>query len=264
MCRTPGGSVESPLSIEVVRDADGLDAVVTAVRASAGSVGIDCETTGLEPLSDRVRLLQIAAPAAIYVIDLFAVDAPEKMSTLFAALGEVEIVGHNLQFDLRFLSRLGFVPGPVYDTMLASRVLHAGAAERGKQSIGHSLKEVTRRELDINLAKELQASDWSGALTEQQIAYAANDVAMLLPLATVLRRKIETAGLTATAALEMLALLGIAWANGINFNKTAWNRLAEAKAVPRKKSSRNFGHSIRRASPATGTHRHRSPRHSRP
>jgi len=51
---------------------------------------------------------------------------------------------------------LGFTPGSVHDTMLASQVLHAG-----DRAIRHGLKDVAARTLDVTLDKELQSADWS-------------------------------------------------------------------------------------------------------
>src|SRR5262249_36721796 len=78
----------------LVTDATGLSAAITAVRAAAGPVGVDTETTGLDPTTDRVRLMQIATPSAVYVVDRFALGAQPPLADLFAALAVVEVVGH--------------------------------------------------------------------------------------------------------------------------------------------------------------------------
>src|SRR5262249_12461969 len=76
-------------------------------------------------------------------------------------------------------------------------------------------------------------SDWSGDLTPDQLQYAATDAAVLLPLTKALKGRLEEAGLTATAAREMSALPGIAWAGGVGFDPTAWLGLAVAAAAGR-------------------------------
>ncbi len=89
-------------------------------------------------------------------------------------------MGHNLKFDLRFLMAAGLpIPAAdrLFDTMLASQLLHAGT------TASHSLATVAERELGRTLDKAPQASDWSGELTAQQLTYAALDAAILLPLA---------------------------------------------------------------------------------
>src|SRR5262249_14812010 len=129
-CRTGAASVGLDPQPVLVTDAAGLSAVVTAVRASEGGVGLDTETTGLNPNTDRVRLIQVATPTAVYVIELFTLGKQPPLADLFTALSGVEVIGHHLQFDLRFLAPLGFIPGRVYDTRLASQVLYAGRRDR--------------------------------------------------------------------------------------------------------------------------------------
>ncbi len=73
-------------------------------------MGLDTETTGLDPARDRVRLIQVAMGTDVCLIDLFAfADPAAALAPLFAALSEKEVVGHNVTaFDLPFLARLGF------------------------------------------------------------------------------------------------------------------------------------------------------------
>lgn len=50
------------------------------------------------------------------------------------------------------------------------------------KKISHKLVDVARRELEIELDKEHQGSDWSGELTPGMLDYAARDSKVLLPL----------------------------------------------------------------------------------
>ena len=86
---------------------------------------------------------------------------------------------HNAKFDLQFLRQAGLqVEGLLVDTMLASQLLDAGLHTRR-----HSLADVVEHFLHETLTKEAQDSDWSGALTPDQLQYAATDAAVLLRLA---------------------------------------------------------------------------------
>ncbi|HYH69594.1 MAG TPA: hypothetical protein VD866_33165, partial [Urbifossiella sp.] len=123
----PAPKVTYPAAGEftIVATGAGLAAVATAIAASAGPIGLDTETTGLDHARDRVRLLQLATASGTFLIDVFAVS-PAALAPVFEALATAGVVGHNLGFDLPFLMRLGFTPGRVVDTLLASQVLHAG------------------------------------------------------------------------------------------------------------------------------------------
>ena len=124
---SPTASAASPAPVLITTD-DGLAAALQALR-SAPTVGLDCETTGLDPHRDRGRLIQLAAPGAVYLVDCFRVD-PAPLAALLAA--GPRFVGHNLKFDLQFLLALG-LPVPkgdrLFDTMLAAQLLGAGTAE---------------------------------------------------------------------------------------------------------------------------------------
>jgi DNA polymerase I-like protein with 3'-5' exonuclease and polymerase domains len=209
---------------------DGLSAVVAAVEESA-LVGLDCETTGLNPRSDRVRLLAVDCDTAdggrvTYLVDVGKIDP----TPLGAALAEAQVVIHNAAFDLGFLGRLGFAPKRVHDTLLLSQVLHARAHTRGVAPLRHGLKDCVARELGLELAKDLQSSDWSGPLTADQLAYAATDAAVLVPLFRSLTEKLVAARLTDTAAIESAAVPCLAWlsAAGVPFDVDRWRHLARA------------------------------------
>jgi DNA polymerase-1 len=207
----------------IVSDLVHLPAVAVAVEQSS-IVGVDIETTGLDPRTDRARLLSLACDTidggiCVYVVDLFALVP----AILWPALAGVPIVGHNLSFDVQFLVRLGFSPGECRDTLLMSQALYAG-----NRAIGHKLAECCRRELGETLDKQEQTSDWTGTLTSQQIAYAAKDAEVVRRLQDALDVKIKANDLTRTVAIELAALPAVAWiaGAGIGFDGKAWSALA--------------------------------------
>src|SRR5262245_36320123 len=164
-------SAARPVRHVLVTEPASLGMVAAAID-EAPLVALDIETAGdapgdsLDPRKGRVRLLSVAADTIAgepfaYLIDCFHVDP----RPLFGLLAERPLVGHNLQFDLTFLARLGFEPGAVHDTMLLSQLLHGPRKGRGF----HSLAQTAERELGQVLSKELQRSDWSGTLSEAQL-----------------------------------------------------------------------------------------------
>jgi DNA polymerase-1 len=222
----------------------------------ADRVAVDIETTGLDPVADRLRLLSLALPdGTVAVIDLFAFSAPTAaLELLRGRLEQVELVGHNLAFDLPFLGRLGLRPErPPFDTLLASQLLHAGEVEDSGQPLPHDLAAVLKRELNVTLDKTQQESDWSGILTSAQMAYAVEDVRHLLPLSARLRRKLEAARLLSVAAVEMQALLTLVSARPIRLDVAAWTALTERAEAEAERLAEEMNRLIATAVPAEVT-----------
>jgi DNA polymerase I-like protein with 3'-5' exonuclease and polymerase domains len=203
--------------------------LVLASLDEVDRVGLDVETTGLHWRTDRVRLLSLGcltsdgSPFA-HVLDLFALP-PASLAPVWEALQGKEIVGHNLEFDLPFLTRLGFTPGDrtIYDTMILSRLLTAGTTD------SNSLDDVAKRHLGVVLDKTHQRDDWSApTLSDEQLGYAAADVLHLDALLAKLLAAVGEADLTQTWEIERRCLPGWLWmmTAGMPIDVEAWGPLA--------------------------------------
>ena len=188
------------------------------------TAGVDTETTGLDPLTSRVRLLQIATPEHSFVIDLFQVRALEQrgLRDWFESDTQVKIF-HNAKFDLKMLLyHFGIEVRGVFDTLLASQLIGAGRSEGG-----HGLAAVTDRHLGEVIDKSMQTSDWSGTLSQNQQEYAAKDAALLLPLGEKLTARLEELNLTDVAKLEFECVLPLSAMElaGMAINEGCWRVL---------------------------------------
>jgi DNA polymerase-1 len=203
-----------------VTDQVSLQSTVVPALETSVSVGLDCETGGLNPRCDRVRLLTLATDRATYLIDCFVVDP----RPLFEVLAKKTLIAHNALFDLSFLRRLGFVPGVVHDTILLSRLLYGTHKQKGF----HALEACVRRELSHKLNKAEQKSDWSGELTQAQLKYAARDAEVLRPLFEKLDGKIKAVDLSGVAKIERDCLPARVWLadSGVAFDAQTWESLA--------------------------------------
>jgi DNA polymerase I-like protein with 3'-5' exonuclease and polymerase domains len=209
----------------LVNDQPGL-ATIRAALDESRMVGLDLETTGLDPRQDSIRLLSLALDTTdggrfTYIVDCFAVDP----SSLWEALAGKELVIHNAAFDLRFLARLGFTSADkVYDTMALSQLLTAGTADR------NSLAACCERHLGKALDKAEQKGVWSGTLTDAQLAYAAADVECLVSLLFALAEKIKEADLAEVASVERRSSPAVVWlsVSGVALDVAAWQELARA------------------------------------
>jgi ribonuclease D len=155
-------------------------------------VAIDTETLGLNPFRDRLCLAQLSAGDGVCHAVQFAQGAYEapNLKRLLADPGVTKLF-HFARFDIAMFRRyLGVDCKPVYCTKIASKLVRTYTDK-------HGLKDLVRELLGLDLSKEQQSSDWGSAdLTEKQLAYAANDVAYLHQLKTVLDTMLAREGRT--------------------------------------------------------------------
>ena len=158
-------------------------------------VAIDTETLGLNPFRDRLCLAQLSSGDGIchavqFAADSYAAPNLKKMLTDPA----VTKLFHFARFDIAMFRRyLGVDCKPVYCTKIASKLVRTYTDR-------HGLKDLVRELLGVELSKEQQSSDWGAPeLTEKQLSYAANDVAHLHQLKTVLDAMLAREGRTGLA-----------------------------------------------------------------
>jgi len=139
------------------------------------AVAVDTETLGLVPARDRLCLVQLSSGDGSAHLVQFRRDRYEapNLKKLLADAGVLKLY-HFARFDLATMRRyLGVLAAPVYCTRTASKLARTYTDK-------HGLKDLVKELLDIDLSKQQQSSDWGAEnLTEQQLAYAANDVAFL-------------------------------------------------------------------------------------
>jgi ribonuclease D len=138
-------------------------------------IAVDTETLGLNPVRDRLCLVQLSAGDGSAHLVQFRRDeyAAPNLKRLLGDRSVLKLY-HFARFDLAIMRRyLGVMAAPVYCTRTASKLARTYTDK-------HGLKDLVKELLDVDLSKQQQSSDWGAeGLTEQQLAYAANDVAFL-------------------------------------------------------------------------------------
>lgn len=180
----------SPLAHLQLVEGD-LDREVYREASQAGWVAWDIETSGLDWENDQIGTCQLATEGFVAVVQLRQGRTPDRLASLLASR-DVTKVFHHAPFDLRFMiAKWGVVPANVACTKIAAKILEPGLAHHE-----YSLQPVLARTLGLQISKDQQRSDWlSSSLNEDQIEYAAADVAHLLPLVRHLEARCEAAGL---------------------------------------------------------------------
>jgi ribonuclease D len=136
------------------------------------SVAVDTETMGLDPVRDRLCVVQLSAGdgnAHLVQLAQGEYDAPNLKALM--ANPKVTKLFHFARFDMAMMKRyLGVDVAPVYCTKIASKLVRTYTDR-------HGLKDLCRELLSVDLSKQQQSSDWGAAeLTEAQLTYAASDV----------------------------------------------------------------------------------------
>lgn len=160
------------------------------------SVAVDTETLGLNPLRDRLCVVQLSKGDGSADVVQIRKGGPEavNLKRLLADPNVVKIF-HFARFDIAALKHgLGVVAGPVYCTKIASKLARTYTDR-------HGLKDLVRELLGVDLSKQQQSSDWGAdKLTDAQLAYAASDVLHLHDVRTKLDAMLMREGRSHIAA----------------------------------------------------------------
>ncbi|HEY4424858.1 MAG TPA: DNA polymerase [Pyrinomonadaceae bacterium] len=197
------------MNYELIKTSDELRKAIE-ILATQPVVGLDTETTNLDPYTSRLRLIQLATTDRVYIVDFdhFANgDANEALAPLRRLLEAPRPIkiAHNAKFDAKFIKHnLGVDLGGLFDTLLASQIVGAGDIEER-----HGLETVASRYLNEAVDKSERLSNWNFELSEAQLEYAARDAAVLLPLREKLIDRLKSESLVKVAQLEFECVMPV-------------------------------------------------------
>ncbi|WP_283418545.1 ribonuclease H-like domain-containing protein [Sphingopyxis sp. Geo48] len=158
-----------------------------------GAVAVDTETMGLNPLRDRLCVVQISDGSGDEHLVRFGPGSAYDAPVLKAVLSDPNRlkIFHFARFDIAAIEHaLGIVTAPVYCTKIASKLVRTYTDR-------HGLKELVRELLGQDVSKQQQSSDWGAAeLSDAQRDYAASDVRFLHAMKDVLDVRLAREGRT--------------------------------------------------------------------
>ena len=189
--------VGSVVRVQVIDSAEAFATACDTLRAGTGPFAVDAERASGFTYSQRAYLIQIHRRGS----GTFLFDPPPlgDMSALSQIAGDEEWVIHAASQDLPCLREVGIAPRALFDTELAARLL-------GFEKVG--LGAVVEALLDIHLAKEHSAVDWSTRpLPEPWLEYAALDVELLVDVRDKLVELLDDADKSDIAREEFDAAL---------------------------------------------------------
>lgn len=185
---------------------DNKDLITIVQDRDIEEIGLDIETSGLNPLQDKILLIQIATKKGVSTINLGEVDGRIiKYALEIIRDRNLLVIGHNSKFDLKFIyQNYGVLFTNIFDTMLAEILSYIGAG-----SIYVSLQMLAKKYLRLELNKDIRETFFNKTdyeFTEEQIKYAEDDAEILLKLKPILQDLLHKRKQYPTWELEMRLL----------------------------------------------------------
>jgi ribonuclease D len=165
---------------------------------NSSRISVDLESDSYHHYAEKIALIQICDGSQIFIVDPLSVDlAP--LAPLFEDKSKEKIF-HDVDYDGRMLlTFLGIRPLPIFDTMIAARIL-------GREKVG--LADLVNESFGVTMDKGLQKADWSRRpLSREMLEYASLDVAHLVQLRDYLEKEIEKKGRKSWADEEFSRLV---------------------------------------------------------
>jgi len=146
------------------------------------NIGVDLEADSMYHFKEKVCLLQMATKRMNFIIDPLQIRDLSVLKPVFARQ-RIKKIFHGADYDVRSLFRDYKIKiHNLFDTQLAAMFL--GLKETG-------LEAVIKARFQVALEKKYQRKDWSRRpLPQEMIAYAANDVRYLVPLADMFEKEL--------------------------------------------------------------------------
>jgi len=176
---------------------------VQAALRDVSVFAVDTEAAGFHRYSDQICLIQVTAGTSTFIIDALALDSGPILKDALEDPDKAVLL-HGSDYDLRLLHRdVGLRIRNLLDTQVA-------AALGGEPQTG--LSSLMERYFEIRLSKKFQRADWAKRpLTEEQLAYAADDTRSLEALWNILRTRLVELDRLHWAEEEFELLEDIRW-----------------------------------------------------
>jgi ribonuclease D len=178
-----------PSPLPYVTDQRALESLCHTLRESP-RLALDTEFVGEDTFIPRLELIQVATATTSAVIDFPALQAGGSLDVLWELICDLKIekIVHAGRHDLDlFALHAGQIPKPFFDTQIAAAMVGYGAQV--------AYANLVQRLHGRKLAKAHTFTNWSARpLSDDQIAYALEDVEFLLSIHTHLQDRLHTLG----------------------------------------------------------------------
>tara|TARA_Y100000590_G_scaffold455018_1_gene602876 strand:+ start:219 stop:827 length:609 start_codon:yes stop_codon:yes gene_type:complete len=144
-------------------------------------VAIDTETMGLNPIRDRLCLIQLSSGNGVcHLIKINDLKIKPKNLLKILKNNKILKIFHYARFDVAILKYTYNIKiRNIYCTKIASKLARTYTNK-------HGYKDLCKELLNKTISKSEQTSDWGGQLTKEQQKYAATDVYYLHKIKNIL------------------------------------------------------------------------------
>jgi len=209
-------------------------------------IGVDTETTALNPYKANISLVQVGTRSKNYVFDIrsdtdhSSVDM-ELLKPILTGDHQKRIV-QNAVFDMKMVKiNHGFYIENIYDPMLVEQLFNLGISSRGA-----SLEALMLKYLGLTLEKEPRTTfqDYYQTFKKFQLDYAANDVVVLPLLYDTQTPRIVEEGFENVTRLEFeftkpLCEMEL---NGITLDVPKWRAIMSEIDIEREQIAEEVSH----------------------
>ena len=193
--------------------------------ASADVIGLDTESTGLDYFNETLLLVQFEVNDLVYVVDAVAFGH-EALNHVVQDIKSRDItcIAHNAKYDIQVIRyNSGVRLENVYCTMVSENVIGAGL-----EDFYLPLDQIAEAYLSVELDKLLRDQFiGSSVVVQEQLEYAAEDVAYLRKLREVQTGRAEAHNLLTVIDLENRLIPVVAWMEyeGVALDTKLWEQL---------------------------------------
>ena len=181
-------------------------------------VGLDTETSGLDPHTNDLITIQLGCFDFQVVVDCKTIDI-----ILYKEFLESDrlFVGWNIKFDLKWLFKYKIVPKKVYDGFLAEKLMWLGYPP-GMHSL--SLKTAGETYCNIKLDKTIRGKINYAGLSTEVIKYSSDDIKYLELIMNKQMEELNKKGLNIAIEYENKFVLPLSYCEycGVKLDEDKW------------------------------------------
>jgi DNA polymerase I len=209
-------------------------------------IAVDVESTGLDPYTSKLLLVQVGTREISYVIDTRKIKLKEspRFKALLQDPSKIKIL-QNAKFDYKMLKvHTDVEVNNIFDTLLAEGILTAGLGKRlGLDAL--ALRYLGEGAIDKSMQKSFE--DLKTRVTQEQLKYAAADTLILFPIFEQQFKKLKQEHLVNIAKLEFSTTKVVAdmELTGIFLDEKKWRIILKNLEIKRDEIAKEFQESIR-------------------